>query len=172
MDENGKVLLSTNKLVYSTCRLSDKMMKLTVNVPSTGTYYVDNILGWSNGSRVGSSLSRDNLEGGYIPGLIEHCVTHYQLILNKVYFNIRNIVNVTAQLASAPLGIYSNVDEFDIRHYGMYDCPAIAPLNMNALTTDYMYDISNISNDEIILSFSIFGGDALTINILIENYED
>ncbi len=171
-DAEGHTLLSTNKVVYSTCKLSERMMKLTVNVPSTGTYYVDNILGWSSGSRTGSSLSRKSLDDGYIQGQIENCTTHYQLILNRVFFNIKEILNVTAQLASAPLRIYSNKTEFDIRHYGMYDCPAIAPLNMNSMTDDYTYDMSAITNDEIVLSFSIFGGDALVINILIENYEE
>lgn len=170
-DSSGNVILSTNKLTYSSCRLSDKMTRLTVNVPSTGTYYVDNILGWSNGSRTGSSLSRKSLDEGYIQGQIEDCVTHYQLILNGVYFNIRNILNVTAQIASAPLRIYSNTSEFDVRHYGMYDSPVIAPINMNSLTDNYIYDMSASSNDEIVLSFSVFGGDALQINILIENNE-
>lgn len=171
-DIHGNEVLTTNKLTYSTCRLSEKMSKISVNVPSTGTYYVDNILGWSSGNRTGSALERKSLDGGYIQGQIENCMTHYQLILNKSYFNIRNILNVTAQLTSAPLRIYSNTDAFDIRHYGMYDSPIIAPLNMNTLTTNYTYDMSAIKNDELVLSFSIFGGDAMQINILVENNEE
>ena len=170
-DETGKLLLSTNRVIYSVCRLSDYMTRLSINVPSTGTYYVDNILGWSGGSRTGSSLLRRNLNGGYIQGQIENCTTRYQLVLNRVFFNIKNIINVTAQITSAPLNIYSNMQEFDIRHYGMYDSPVIAPLNLNSITDKFTYDMSSITNDEVVLSFSIFGGDALQINILIENNE-
>ena len=170
-DENGNLVLNTNRLVYSVCRLSDYMTRLSINVPSTGTYYVDNILGWSGGSRTGSSLLRRNLNGGYLQGQIENCTTRYQLILNKVFFNIKNIINVTAQITSAPLKIYSNTREFDFRHYGMYDSPVIAPLNLNSITSNFTYDMSNITNDEIVLGFSIFGGDALQINILIETNE-
>lgn len=168
-DENGNEILSANKLIYSICKLSPKLTRLIVNVPSTGTYYVDNILGWSCGNRTGSSLTRRNLDGGYIQGQIENCTTKYQLVLNRFFFDIKNILNVTAQLTSAPLKIYSNIEEFDIRHYGMYDSPVIAPLNMNSLTSTYEYNLSDITNDEVTLTFSIFGGDAIQINILIEN---
>lgn len=170
-DENGKLFLTTNKVVYSVCKLSDYMTRLSINVPSTGTFYVDNILGWSGGSRTGSTLLRKNLNGGYLQGQIENCTTRYQLVLNRVFFNIKNIINVTAQITSAPLKIYSNTQEFDIRHYGMYDSPVIAPLNLNSMGKNFTYDMSNITNDEIVLGFSIFGGDALQINILIENNE-
>jgi hypothetical protein len=168
-DEDGKLILSTNKLTYSLCRVSDKLSRLTVNIPSTGTYYVDNIAGWSCGNRTGSSLKRKNLDGGYLSGILENCTTKYQLVLNKYYFDIKNILNVCAQLTSAPLKIYSNKNEFDIRHYGMYDSPIIAPLNMNNLTPELTYNISNSDNGEVVLGFSIFGGDAMQINILIEN---
>jgi hypothetical protein len=171
LDQEGNTILSTNKLVYSMCKLSPTMTRLTVNVPSTGTYYVDNIIGWSGGSRTGSALMRKNLDEGFIQGQIESCTTRYQLVLNRVFFDIKNILNVTAQLTSVPLKIYSNINEFDIRHYGMYDSPIVAPLNLNSLTDTFEYDMSDIDNDEIALSFSIFGGDALQINILIENYE-
>ena len=171
-DENGNEILNTNKVTYSICRLSPLMSRITINVPSTGTYYVDNILGWSGGSRTGSALMRKNLGGGYIQSQIENCTTRYQLVLNRVFFDIKNIINVTAQLTSAPLKIYSNTNEFDIRHYGMYDSPAIAPLNMNSLTDSFDYDLSGITNDEVALTFSIFGGDAIQINVLIENYNE
>ena len=169
LDTSGNVLFSTNELTYCICRMSNVMTKITVNVPTTGTFYVDNIIGWSNGSRAGSSLLRKNLAGGYIHGAIENCMTKYQLILNRNYFNIKHVLNVTAQLASAPLKIYSNTNQFDLRHYGMYDSPVIAPLNTNILDDNLHYDISNITNDEIVLDFSIFGGDALQITILVRN---
>lgn len=169
-DNEGNIVLSSNKLVYSICKLSPKLTRVTVNVPSTGTYYVDNILGWSCGSRTGSALERKNLDGGYIQSQIENCTTRYQLVLNRFFFDIKNILNVTAQLTSAPLQIYTNTKEFDIRHYGMYDSPIIAPLNLNKLNKSFIYDMSDIENDEITLTFSLFGGDAFQINILIENY--
>lgn len=168
-NNDGKIILDTNKVTYSICRLSPLMSRITINIPSTGTYYVDNILGWSCGNRTGSVLKRENLEDNYIQGQIENCTTLYQLVLNRVFFDIKNIINVTAQLTSAPLKIYSNTNEFDIRHYGMYDSPIISPLNMNTLTKNFEYDMSGITNDEVTLTFSIFGGDALQINVLIEN---
>ena len=169
LDTSGNELFSTNVLTYSICRLSSIMTKINVNVPTTGTFYVDNIIGWSNGSRSGSSLRRKNLNGGYLHGKIESATTRYQLVLNRNYFNIKNVLNVTAQLASAPLKIYSNKTEFDSRHYGMYDSPIIAPLNTNYLDENLHYDISKITNDEITLDFIIFGGDSLQLSILIQN---
>lgn len=169
LDTAGNELFSTNVLTYSICRLSSVMTKINVNIPTTGTFYVDNVIGWSNGSRSGSSLRRKNLNGGYIHGKIESATTRYQLVLNRNYFNIKNVLNVTAQLASAPLKIYSNKTEFDSRHYGMYDSPIIAPLNTNALDDNLHYDISKITNDEITLDFTIFGGDSLQLSILVQN---
>ena len=169
LDTSGNELFSTNVLTYSICRLSSIMTKINVNVPTTGTFYVDNVIGWSNGSRSGSSLKRKNLNGGYIHGKIESVTTRYQLVLNRNYFNIKNVLNVTAQLASAPLKIYSNKLEFDSRHYGMYDSPIIAPLNVNVLDENLHYDISKITNDEITLDFIIYGGDSLQLNILVQN---
>ena len=169
LDRDGNELFSTNVLTYSICRLSSIMTKINVNIPTTGTFYVDNIIGWSNGSRAGSSLKRKNLNGGYLHGKIESATTRYQLVLNRNYFNIKNVLNVTAQLASAPLKIYSNKTEFDSRHYGMYDSPIIAPLNTNVLDEDMHYDISKITNDEITLDFTIYGGDSLQLSILVQN---
>lgn len=168
-DEDGNVILDTNHLVYSTCKLAPNLTRLTINIPSTGTYYVDNILGWSGGNRTGSALLRKNLADGFIQGQLENCTTKYQLIINRVFFDVRRILNVTAQLTSAPLGIYSNLTNYDIRHYGMYDSPIIQPLNLNSITDNFEYDMSSITNDELTFSFSIFGGDAMQINILIEN---
>lgn len=169
LDTSGNELFSTNVLTYNICRLSSIMTKINVNVPTTGTFYVDNVIGWSNGSRSGSSLKRKNLSGGYMHGKIESMTTRYQLVLNKNYFNIKNVLNVTAQLVSAPLKIYSNKIEFDSRHYGMYDSPIIAPLNVNVLDENLHYDISKITNDEITLDFIIYGGDSLQLNILVQN---
>lgn len=169
LDTEGNELFSTNVLTYSICRLSSIMTKINVNIPTTGTFYVDNVIGWSNGSRSGSSLKRKNLNGGYLHGKIESGITKYQLVLNRNYFNIKNVLNVTASLASAPLKVYSNKTEFDSRHYGMYDSPIIAPLNTNVLDENMHYDISRITNDEITLDFTIFGGDSLQLSILVQN---
>lgn len=171
LSDNG-VETSLNKLSYTATKIADNIVQLDINVPTTFTYYVNNILGWSKGANTGSVLNRDNLSGGFLSGRIENVSTDYQLVLNRNYFNIERIININCQLASAPLGIYSDKTNFDATHFGMFDSPIVTPLCTSKLLTDNTYEIQDNSNNEIVLSFNVFGGDALTISLLIETNDN
>jgi len=159
---------SLNRLSYTAYKLADNIVKLDINVPTTFTYYVNNILGWSKGANTGAILSRENLNGGFLSGRIENTTTEYQLVLNRAYFNIKRIINANCQLASMPLGVYSDKTYVDTLHYGMFDSPIITPLCITPLLVDNTYEMKDNQNNEVLLTFCIFGGDALTITVLIE----
>ena len=159
---------SLNSLSYIAYKLSDNILKLEINVPTTFTYYVNNILGWSKGAHTGSTLERTNLNNGFLSGKLENCFSEYQLVLNREYFKILRVLSASCQLSSAPLGIYSDKKYSDFTHYAMFDSPIINPMCITNLNSDNTYEIISNQNNEVILSFCIFGGDALTITVLCE----
>lgn len=167
IDADG-VETSLNTLAYTAYRIADNIVRLDIDIPTTFTYYVNNILGWSKGANSGATLTRKNLNDGYLSGKLENCITEYQLVLNREYFNINRIINANCQLASAPLGVYSDKTYFDALHYGLFDSPVITPLCTTELLDDDTYEITSNQNNEIILTYCIFGGDALTISVLLE----
>lgn len=161
-------------LQYRISRLTSDLTKISFDIPTTFTFYVNNILGWSKGEFAGSTFNRKNLEENPIVGLLSTTYTNYGLVLNPEYFNIKNIIAVHCSLASPPRGIYSDSEYRDRRRVGMYDSPQLDPICITPIdsNTGFFIPAAISGGGNVKLDFAVFGGDALKIDLLVETYRE
>ena len=172
-DANG---LSVNlaDIPYIVKEWNSGMKEFYIYVPSSGTYYINNPLGFSGSLYSGASIPRKNISNSSYKNrnVISERYTKLQIRLNNNHFNLKHIYTIKINNQSLPLKMYKDSEYCQAGRENVFDS-VIEPSIVNSLPIVQDQGVNNVNGflDEtntLKLGFSVYGSDAQAIYIVAD----
>lgn len=166
--------IDMSKIPYVFKKWNSGLKEFDIYVPTTMTYYINNPAGFSNSLYSNDSIDRLNIGSNFVDtNVISEKCTTLKLILNNNHFKINNIVQTQIAGTSLPLRIYKDATYCQPGRENLFDT-VMQPSVINTIAVmNNSQDVNNTNiiktaNNNIILTFSIYGTDAQSIRILAD----
>jgi len=173
VDPATKEVVSLKNIPYIAKFFQSGLKEIDIFVPTTATYYQNNVDGFSGSKYAQASIPRPNIgSGAAFKNAVNTNSTKMRLYIYNGHFDIKNIISVQITGSSLPLKIYQDNTYYQEGRAGMFDT-VIQPSIMTSLPQSIDEKPQNVKlitdeQNRICLDFEIYGTDAQSIRILAE----
>lgn len=173
IDSATKEEVSLKNIPYIAKFFQSGLKEIDIFVPTTATYYQNNVDGFSGSKYAQASIPRPNIgSGATFKNAVNTNSTKMRLYIYNGHFGIKNIISVQITGSSLPLKIYQDNTYYQEGRAGMFDT-VIQPSIMTSLPQSIDEKPQNVKlitdeQNRICLDFEIYGTDAQSIRILAE----
>ena len=146
------------------------IVEFYIYVPTTFTYYMNNLAGYSQSPYTGLELIRPNIQNIQLANDVNKQCTHLRLYINNSLYKLNSIYTVEIVGNSLPLKVYMDSTYCDSNKAGLFDTlvePSVVrslPL-ITGRSRNNVNPLLNASN-QICLEFAVYGSDAQAIHIM------
>lgn len=146
------------------------VVEFYIYIPTTFTYYFNNVAGYSQSPYAGLSLVRPNAGNIQVVNSVNSLNTTLRLFISNTTYKLNTIYMSQIVGNSLPLKIYKDSTYCDLNRAGLFDS-IIQPSVVRALPAMVGRSKNNVNalmnaSEQICLDFSIYGTDAQAIHIM------
>ena len=155
---------------YICRRWRSGVVEFYIYIPTTFTYYFNNLASYSQSPYAGLALVRPNAGNFQIENSLNRLCTTLRLFISNLTYKLNTIYMIQIVGNSLPLKIYMDSTYCDLNRAGLFDT-LIQPSVVKALPAMVGRSKNNVNplmnaSEQICLDFSIYGTDAQAIHIL------
>lgn len=155
---------------YICRRWRSGVVEFYIYIPTTFTYYFNNLAGYSQSPYAGMSLVRPNAGNLQVANDVNSLRTDLRLFISNTTYKLNTIYMAQIVGNSLPLKIYKESTYCDANRAGLFDT-IVQPSVVRALPAMTGRSKNNVNvlmnaSEQICLDFSIYGSDAQAIHIM------